>query len=104
MAARTSAGVGVGVTVTILGVLSLALFITTIIFLSKYQRASKDLLTLQNDMDVFATANERNRDDINRIKDAARNARPAKSVVAYLNDSLRTTMQRTTGAAADTLD
>ncbi len=104
MAARTSAGVGVGVTVTLLGVLSLALFITTIIFLSKYQRASKDLLTLQNDMDVFANANERNRDDINRIKDAARNARPAKSVVAYLNDSLRTTMQRTTGAAADTVD
>lgn len=102
MAARTSAGVGVGVTVTLLGVLCLALFITTIIFLSKFQRASKDLVQLQQETDVFVTTNERNRDDIRRIRDAA--GRTRKSVVAYLSDSFRTAMQRVTGSPGDTVD
>ncbi len=104
MAARTSAGVGVGVTVTLLGVLSLALFITTIVFLSKYQRAERDLRTLEQETEVFVTRNERQRDDVNRIKDAASRARPAKSVVAYLNESLRTAMQRVSNAPGDTIE
>ncbi len=102
MAARTSAGVGVGVTVTLLGVLSLALFILTIVFLSKFQRAERDLRTLEQETEVFVTRNERQRDDVNRIKDAASKGR--KSVVGYLNESLRTAMQRVSGAPNDTID
>lgn len=102
MAARTSAGVGVGVTVTILGVLSLALFILTIVYLSRSQRAEADLAKLQQDTEVFVKSSEAQRDDVRRLKDAAQRER--KSVIGYLSDSMRTSMQRVTGSGGDTFE
>lgn len=103
MAARTSAGVGVGVTVTLLGIISLGLFITTIVFLSRYQATQGELRQAQQETEAFIKSSERSRDDFVRLKEPARSDR-GKSVIAYLNDSLRGTMQRVTGNAADSLE
>ena len=49
MASRSSAGIGVGITITILGVACLTLFILTIVFLSKYQATNRNLLAFQTE-------------------------------------------------------
>lgn len=104
MAARTSAGVGVGVTVTILGVLCLGLFILTIVFLSRSQRAERDLNQLQQDTEVFVRTSERQRDDVARLREAAQRAQGRPSVIGYLAGEMRTTAQRVTGSGTDTLE
>jgi hypothetical protein len=104
MAARTSAGVGVGVTITLLGVISLTLFVLTIVFLSKYQAAQQDLRRDRQDFDAFVTKAEQNRDDIRRLREVAQKQRPSKSLVAYLADSMKESMSRVTGSASDGMD
>ncbi|MEX2218047.1 MAG: hypothetical protein WD749_04740 [Phycisphaerales bacterium] len=99
MAARSSAGVGVGITITLLGLACLALFITTIVFYSKFQRSDRELTTTRMEWDNWVRRDEQNADTIGRLRDLAR--KENKSVVGYLNDSLRGTMQKVSGKPGD---
>jgi hypothetical protein len=103
MASRSSAGVGVGITITILGVVCLALFVTTIIFLSKYNATTNQARQRDADQNVFVRTGEAAGADFNRYKDLAQKS-GGKSVFAYLHDSLQTAMARTTGTRSDTAD
>ncbi len=103
MASRSGgAGVGVGITVALLGVGCLALFILTIVFYSKFQERQRAYTQLESQTADFVKESERQNDAIARIKSLAGQER--KSVVGYLNDSLRTTMQKVTGAPGDTVE
>ncbi|MFG0313767.1 MAG: hypothetical protein ACF8LL_06245, partial [Phycisphaerales bacterium] len=101
MAARTSAGMGVVTTITILGVSSLALFITTIVFLSKFQAAQKDLEQIRVDNRAFVSDGERNRDDVRNLMAQASQQR--ESLVGYLMSAQNRAMELTTGSASDSI-
>lgn len=103
MASRSSGGSGLVITVAILGVASLALFITTIVFLSKYQAANRNLVQMTTETEDFVRPDERQSDKIGRIKDQAKKGQPKKSVVGYLSDSLGEAMSRISGAPTDTV-
>jgi hypothetical protein len=102
MASRSSTGIGVGITITLLGVVCLALFITTIVFLSKYNATRKNLLDTQAQAQEYIRADEQQSDTISRLRDLAK--KDGKSVVGFLNTSLRDTMQLSTGSPADTVE
>jgi hypothetical protein len=102
MAARTSSSIGVGITITLLGVASLALFILMIVFLSKYQATNRLLTEHTQETESFIRTGERQRDDLRRLADAARGQN--KSLVGYMHDSWQHAMQRTTGSRAHNLD
>ncbi len=102
MASRTSASIGVGITITVLGILCLGLFISTIIFLSKFQNASRSLEQAHADQADFVSAEDRNADTMQSLKDAAK--KDKKSVVGYLNASLRTVGTRVSGSPSATPD
>lgn len=99
MASRSSAGIGVGITITLLGVLSLALFITTIVFLSKYNAAQRQLTQNIQDRESYVRQDEMQSDSVQRILDTARKDR--KSVVGYLTDALHSTMNTVSGSGND---
>jgi hypothetical protein len=101
MASRTSGSVGLGITVTILGVFLLAAFILAIMFYGQKQKAEADLDLANESLQFFIPESERQRDDVVRYLDLARAER--KSVVMYLKDSLEESMRRVTGANEDTL-
>lgn len=100
MASRSSSGIGVGITITLLGVVCLALFITTIVFLSKYNATRKNLTAMETETAEFVATHERSNDTINRLRGTAK--ADGKSVVGYLNESLQSTMQKVTGSRSDT--
>ena len=66
MASRTSGNVGLGVTVTILGVLLLAAFILAIMFYGQKQKAEADLQQANDALQNFIPQAERQRDDVVR--------------------------------------
>lgn len=102
MAARTSTGIGVGVTVTILGVLTLALFVTTVVFMSQKQAAQKKLIDLQEGVKDYVRENEQQRDDVQQLKSLASKDRPPASVVGYLINQRQEAMRLATGSKATT--
>jgi hypothetical protein len=102
MASRSSAGIGVGITITLLGVVCLTLFITTIVFLSKYNATNRDLIQTNQQVAEYVRQDEMQNDAITRIRETAK--RNNKSAIGYLSDSLRTAMQRTTGSPNETVE
>lgn len=82
MAARTGASVGVAVTISVLGVLSLALFVTTMVFYGQSQRARNDLSDVQEQYEDFISSDQREHAVIRAILDEARSER--QTVVEYL--------------------
>ena len=82
MAARTGASIGVAVTITILGALSLAFFVTTMVFYGQAQRAKNDLTEAQESYDDFISSSQREQAAIRAILDEARQNR--QTVVEYL--------------------
>jgi len=82
MAARTGASVGVAVTISVLGVISLALFVTTMFFYGQTQRAKSDLAEVQDQYDDFIRDEQRERAVVRAILDEARSEN--QTVVAYL--------------------
>lgn len=82
MAARTGASVGVAVTISILGVISLALFVTTMVFYGQSQRAKSDLAEVQEQYSDFIRDDQRERAVVRAILDEARSEN--QTVVAYL--------------------
>ncbi|MCB9846827.1 MAG: hypothetical protein H6814_00290 [Phycisphaeraceae bacterium] len=101
MASRTSGNLGMGITITVMGVLLLAAFILAIMFYGQKQKAQADLELANTSLDDFIPESERQRDDVERIHALARGER--KSVVMYLMHSMDESMRRVTGANEDTL-
>lgn len=102
MAGRTSTSIGVGVAVTILGVATLALFITTVIFFANKRSAERSLEESRRTTQDYVSDQDRASDAVNRARDAGRGER--LSAVGYLIDAQQKTMQRATGSRSDTLD
>lgn len=100
MAGRGGASVGMIVTVSVLGVLTLALFVFTFVFYGKFQGAQRDYQAYQAQVADFVRPDEQQRDEILAVREAARAQR--KSVVSYLQDSMQTAMRRVTGSPRDT--
>mgnify|MGYP003126180105 FL=1 len=82
MAARTGASVGVAVTITILGAMSLAFFVTTMIFYGNAQSARTEKQSMEEDVKVFVSPQEREHAAIRAIRDEA--TRERKTVVGFL--------------------
>ncbi len=101
MASRTSGNIGMGITITIMGVFLLATFILAIMFYGQKQKAETALVDANESLQNYIPPNERQRDDVERVLTLARAER--KSVVMYLKDSLEESMRRVTGANEDTL-
>lgn len=100
MASRTSASVGMMVTLAIFSVLSLGLFVTTIVFFAKVQKLNNELKLKQADLDSALRSDER----ADRWEELKRLAGNRSGVVRYLDNSLAETTQLVTGSRRDTPD
>lgn len=100
MAGRTSSSVGVGITVTVLGLLSLTLFVLTIIFYSQKNAAEKNLADRDAGDAKFINQQERGSDAVLRVRGLAEAQR--QSVVGYLLETRQQVMQSVTGSGTDT--
>ncbi len=103
MAGRSGTSVGVGVAITILGVLSLALFVLAAVFYGKYNKARGELTSYQNDIDQYVKSTEKQNDSVRALVQLAQKS-GNKSVVGYLTDNYRAVMQSVTGGSNETLD
>lgn len=101
MASRTSTSIGMGVTVTLLGVMLLATFILAIVFYGQKQRAERDLdAERRSAVDIIKVA-ERNAD---RVQGLLKAKPPNQSLVTYLDESLQAAMKAVTGSSSTTPD
>lgn len=100
--ARTSTGLGIGITVAVLGVLCLGLFIMFAVFYGKWNTLNNEKRNATQLMNQYIKDTERNRDDIRKLGEAAKSA-GGKSLVGYLTESQQAIMQRVTGVPGDTL-
>lgn len=100
MATRTSASVGIMVTLAIFAVLSLTLFVLSIVFFAKVQRLSTDLAQAKNDLSVAVRADEYG----DRWEELKRQSGSRTGVVRYLDSSLQETMKAVTGSPRDTAE
>lgn len=99
MASRTTASVGMMVSVAVFSLLSLGLFITTIVFVAKVQRLEADKQQALNDLADAVRTDERG-DRWEELKRLSGN----KGVVRYLDESIQSTMRLVTGTERDTVD
>lgn len=104
MAGRSGIGPGLGSLIGVLGVASLGLFVTTVVFWSKASKSQRELQSATADTASFISSSERAQDEFQRLKDLASKADGKPSVAKFLNDSLKTTMQRVTGVPNDGVD
>ncbi len=100
MAARSGPGTGVYITVTVLGVLTLTLFVLTIVFASKYQNAHALATDANREVASFITRPERTNDEILRLRSVAQSNN--QSAMAYVKASLDANTARITGVPSDT--
>jgi len=101
MAGKTSASTGMLVTFTLTGVLAIAMFITTVVFFGRWQRAVTDLAQARDENSDIISPRQRGDDDIRLLIEQARSAN--QSLVAFLHESLRGAMEETAGAPTTTL-
>lgn len=97
MAGRGGTSVGIMVTITILGLLSLGLFVSTIVFYGNLNTAKGELEAAQQGLSEYINAQERQDPRISQISDSARSS--GKTVVGYLNDSQRQAVSTITNRA-----
>ncbi|MFN0012061.1 MAG: hypothetical protein ACKVS8_10500 [Phycisphaerales bacterium] len=97
MAARTSVGVGIGATIALLGVSTLALFVLTLMFWSDLQNTKRDRQQFADDVKAFVAQGEMNSDGVRSLKAEAEAQR--KTVVSYLQESSQTLAQKLSGSA-----
>lgn len=102
MASRGGAGVGVIVTMTILGIVSLGLFISTIVFYGNYNKVKTQNDSAQQTLKSYIRDQERQDPQITLLADAAR--KDSKSLVGYLHDSLSKAMRTIEGSDRGTFD
>ncbi len=102
MAGRGGAGIGVVVTISILSILCLGLFISTIIFYGNLNKARGELALAQQGLSEYINTQERQDPRISTIADRARSER--KTVVGYLYDSLARSIATINGSTRGTFD
>ncbi len=93
MASRSGGGMGVTVALVISILLVLTLVLVCMLMYTKKDQAEARLASIENDLRAYIRPQERERDEFKRLSNEAGN----KSVVAFLNDSLKKTMQLSTG-------
>lgn len=99
MAARTGAGVGVITTITIFGILSLGLFITTVVFYGNANKAQSELANLQSEYNDFVSNEERQDAAVQAFLQTAQGNR--ETLTGFLMDNLSTTMRDVSGTPRD---
>lgn len=100
--ARTSSSLGVGIAITVLSVLSLALFVLAAVSFGKFNKMKGEYNSLRADVEQYVKPSERQDDTIRTLAEQAK--REGQSVVRYVIDSYAGTMQRVTGNRRETLD
>ncbi len=101
MAGRGGTGIGIVVTITILSILSLGLFISTIVFYGNLNKARGELSTAQQGLSEYISAQERNDARISAIADQARSKR--QTVVGFLHNDLGAAVKTISGTDRGTL-
>ncbi len=100
MAGPTRASLGVGITITLLSVLTLGFFVAFVIFFGRANNASK----LKDDADrqnaEIVKAEEKNAEAVRVLMAEAKTS--GKSLVGYLTESYGGTMERVTGSKRET--
>ncbi len=102
MAARSGASVGTLVTITILSLLSLGLFVATIVFYGKFSRTQSEKQMAEQALREFVRQEEQQDPQIVSMAQLA--GRSGQSVVGYLQSSHRQTMERLSGSGRDTYE
>ncbi|MBS0190796.1 MAG: FlgT C-terminal domain-containing protein [Phycisphaerales bacterium] len=103
MASRTSTSVGVGVALTLLGLTSLGLFVTSAVLYGKWNQTQRELNDAKVGIRDFISDGERQQDDIRQIAEAARKA-GRQSLVGYLVKSNKDLATAITGNGNDSID
>lgn len=97
MASRSSVSVLMGITITIFGVLALAGFITTVVFLAAKQEAERDFRELESQQSEIIASSERGNSTVERYLTEAGSAR--QSLTGYLIEELQGAMATAGGNA-----
>lgn len=95
MASKTSGSTGLLVTTTVFIVLTVAGFITTVVFYGQRERATKDLQQMRDDQRDVITAGERGDERVRLLIEQAKGER--KSLVTYMDETIQESMRRVTG-------
>jgi len=101
MAGRTSTNFGMGAAITILSLLALGFFVAFAVFFGKASNLRREIDQARQDQNDVVKADERNRDDIRTMIEAAKTNR--QSLVTYLVDSQAATMEKVAGERRLTL-
>ncbi len=99
MASPTGSSTGLLVSLVILALLTVGLFVTSVVFVAKVQRVTDELRSAENTMSDAIKAGEMN-DRWLTLKSRAGN----DSVVTFLDTTLQSTMELASGRAGDTLE
>lgn len=102
MAGRTSSSVGVGITITLLGMSTAALFVTTAMYLAKYNSTNEALKAASQDTDKFIRGGEKNEAKVATLLTEAK--KDGKSLVGYLTSRVGSIMGRVTGVENSSFD
>lgn len=102
MAARTGASVGVAVTITILGLVAVAMFVTTMVFYGQAQRSRTDLEQAKSDYAAFVSDAQREHASVRAVLDEAR--RNNQSVVEHLMLARAELLKSSAGDQAMSMD
>ncbi len=100
MASKTSASVGMMVSLAVFALLSLVLFVLTVVFAASTQRLTRERDAAVNDLTVAVRADER--DD--RWEELKRQSGGRTGVVRYLDRSLTGTIRLAGGGRSDTAE
>lgn len=102
MAARSGSGSGALISAFIFGLLTVALFVTTVIFFSQKGAAEKKLRINEESNREFVRDQERTQDAVQRIRAAA--AKENQSVVGYLMETNGEAMNLSLGSKSATIE
>ncbi len=97
MPSRSSTGVGAGVAIALLSIVTLALFILSVVFYGKYKETTEQLTQVQQEYNQTLAAGQQNSERIQRLRDRAREKGRGTTLVGYLADELEQTMTLVAG-------
>jgi len=96
MASRSGSGMGVTVALVVSIMLNLALILLVMLMYTKKDQAEQQAAQIQNDLNAFVKASERDQDSFKKMITEARSD-GGKSVVAWQRDQFQAVMSMTTG-------
>lgn len=104
MAARTSASTGTLVLTSILGITTLGLFITSVVFFAQRRAAIQDKERVEAIQVEYVNERDRNDPVILRLKEEARKQRPPQTLAGFMLNERTQLMTLFTGSKSDTYD